>query len=167
MKTQEKNKFYEMLRSGEFAAMVKETTKGETINNQYELYNVLKPLMSQEPDVEQCWMVLLDSKNAIIELVCMSRGSISSASVYPREIIKKVLSAGAAAVILSHNHPSGNVTPSEEDIRLTREVHYALSSIGVTLHDHIIIGSGGSYYSMVEVGLIGTFRKQYNTFMKG
>lgn len=111
----EKRKFYRDLKSGKFANMVKENVKGEMINNSSELFNIMKPLMSKHDDVEQFWIMYLNSKNDVLELIKMSSGSIGGVYIYPREIIKKALKVKATAIICCHNHPSGDPLPSPED----------------------------------------------------
>jgi DNA repair protein RadC len=80
----------------------------------------------------------------------MFSGSISSSVIYPREIIKRVLALRATAVIIAHNHPSGNTEPSCEDKSITAKVAVALQSVDVQLHDHIIVGDG--FHSMADTG---------------
>ena len=95
----------------------------------------------------------LDSKHRPIAFEELFRGTIDGASVYPREVVKLVLSNNAAAVILAHNHPSGNPEPSTADQSLTRRLKSALALVDVRLVDHIIIGDGHSV-SMSERGLL-------------
>ena len=89
----------------------------------------------------------------------MFTGTITAAAVYPREIIKAVLRNQAAAVIAVHNHPSGEPEPSPEDIALTFQIMIALNAIGVTLHDHTIIGNS-SHFSMADNGFIARFKER-------
>ena len=160
--TKKSDKFYQDLRSGKFATMVKENIKGQAVENSKELFNIMKPLTAQKQDVEQFWVLYLDAQNHIIEISKMFTGSITSAGVYPREVVKKVLSAQAAAVILCHNHPSGDPGPSPEDLSLTFQLLIALSSIGVTIHEHLIVGDGGRFYSMADQGNMARLRVKYD-----
>ena len=100
-----KERFWQDLKSGKFVSMVKESSKGQTVSNSREVYNITKPLFSQNPDVESLYCIFLDSKNRIIAIEKMFSGSINSSPVYPREIVKKVLSLGATALVVAHNHP--------------------------------------------------------------
>ena len=100
-------------------------------------------------DKECFWMVLLNAKNQIIEVKLVSMGSLTSSIVHPREVFKPAILASAASVILAHNHPSGNPTPSREDIELTRRLKEAGELIGIKVLDHIIIGDK-DYCSMKE-----------------
>jgi len=88
----------------------------------------------------------------------MSDGTINCSMVYPREIIKRVISLKATAVILVHNHLSGDPEPSAEDKKVTIKVGISLLSVDVELHDHIIIGD--SYYSMADSGIIRTVKNR-------
>ena len=98
-------------------------------------------------------VALLDNQNRVIDSVELFTGTINAASVYPREVVKLVLDNNAAAVIFSHNHPSGIVEPSQADKQITRKLTDALSLIDVRVLDHIIVGSEGAY-SFAEHGLI-------------
>jgi DNA repair protein RadC len=82
-----------------------------------------------------------------------SRGTIDHTPVYPREIVKRALETGASALILVHNHPSGDPTPSRADIEMTREVAAAAKALRIHLHDHLVIGRGG-HASFKALGLL-------------
>lgn len=96
----------------------------------------------------------LDSKNRILCLEQVSTGSLNASIVHPREVFKGVLLSSAAAVILLHNHPSGDPTPSREDLELTGRLKEAGELLGVRVLDHVIIGNG-SYVSLADRGLLG------------
>ena len=89
---------------------------------------------------EQFRVLFLDSKNRLIADEVMGRGTIDRAPVYPREIIKRALELESTALILAHNHPSGDPTPSQSDIDMTKEIVQACKAIRVSVHDHLIIG---------------------------
>lgn len=97
-------------------------------------------------------LLLLDSSHQVIEFKEMFYGTIDAASVYPREIVRAVLEANAAAVILAHNHPSGNAEPSSADKRVTKQLVDALALIDVKVIDHIIVGREN--LSFAEKGLL-------------
>ena len=101
-------------------------------------------------------LILLDNKHRVIGFKDIARGTIDSASVYPREVVKMALQFNAAAVILAHNHPSGDPEPSQADILLTRRLKEALELVGVRVLAHIIIGgcSQTLTVSFAERGLI-------------
>ena len=93
--------------------------------------------------VEEVRVLFLDSKNRLISDEVVSRGSISEAPIYPREILKRALALDATAMILAHNHPSGDPSPSDGDIEATSRLLKAAKELGLTCHDHIIVGSEG------------------------
>lgn len=98
-------------------------------------------------------ILLLDSQHRVIQFVELFRGTINSASVYPREVVKLVLEKNAAAVIVCHNHPSGVAEPSEADRRITERLKHALATIDVTLLDHMVVGDN-EMVSFAERGWI-------------
>ena len=98
-------------------------------------------------------VIFLDSQHRVIKFEELFRGTIDSASVYPREVLKRCLQLNAAAVIFSHNHPSGIPEPSSADIRLTAKLIDALSLIDVRVIDHIVVGATKSV-SFAEQGLL-------------
>jgi len=91
-------------------------------------------------ETEQFHILFLDNKNILIADEEQARGTVNHVPVYPREVAKRALELNASALILVHNHPSGDPTPSQADIDMTQQVHDALQTVGVTLHDHLIIG---------------------------
>ena len=93
--------------------------------------------------VEEVRVLFLDSKNRLISDEVVSRGSISEAPIYPREILKRALALDASALILAHNHPSGDPSPSDGDIEATSRLLKAAKELGLVVHDHIIVGSEG------------------------
>ena len=91
---------------------------------------------------ERFHVLYLDRKNRLIADERLGVGTVDHVPVYPREVIKKALVLNASALILIHNHPSGDPTPSEADPAMTKEVQKGCSFLGLTLHDHIIVGAG-------------------------
>lgn len=91
-------------------------------------------------ETEQFRVLFLDRKNTLIADEAQAQGTVDHVPVYPREVVKRALEINASALILVHNHPSGDPTPSREDIDMTAQVDNAASALGLTLHDHIIIG---------------------------
>ena len=89
---------------------------------------------------EQFRILFLDTKNVIIADEEQSKGTIDHVPVYPREVVKRALELNAAALILVHNHPSGDPTPSQADIQMTSQIDNAAKALGLTVHDHLIIG---------------------------
>lgn len=95
----------------------------------------------------------LNTRNALIRDDLISEGSIDQAAVHVREVIRRAIELGSAAIILVHNHPSGDPQPSRQDIALTREIIAAGKPLGISVHDHIIVGTSGQV-SLRAQGLI-------------
>ncbi|MFO0997656.1 MAG: DNA repair protein RadC [Alphaproteobacteria bacterium] len=102
---------------------------------------------------ERFHVLYLDTKNTLIRDEVESTGTIDHTPVYPREVMRRALELGAAALILVHNHPSGDPTPSQSDIAMTREIVDAAKPLGIAIHDHLIIGRAG-HASMRGMGLL-------------
>jgi DNA repair protein RadC len=96
-------------------------------------------------DREQLRCIFLDCRNKIIGWEVVSQGSLTASIAHPREILKGAILSNAAAIILVHNHPSGECAPSDEDIRLTQRIKQAGEIMGIRLQDHVIIAEKGSY----------------------
>ncbi|MSU89408.1 DNA repair protein RadC [Rhodobacteraceae bacterium 2CG4] len=91
-------------------------------------------------DTEQFRVLYLDRKNVLIADEAQARGTVDHVPVYPREVVKRALELGASALILVHNHPSGDPAPSQADISMTQRVADAAEALGIVLHDHVIVG---------------------------
>ena len=91
-------------------------------------------------DTEQFRILFLDRKNVLIADEPQARGTVDHVPVYPREVVKRALELNASAIILVHNHPSGDPTPSQADIDMTAQIQMAADALGITLHDHLVIG---------------------------
>jgi DNA repair protein RadC len=116
------------------------------------LLDYLRADMAHNP-VERVRVLYLNSKNVLIRNEQMSEGSVDEAAVYVREVIRRALELHATAIILVHNHPSGDPQPSQQDIRLTRDIVDAGRHLGIAVHDHVIVGARG-HSSMRALGLI-------------
>jgi DNA repair protein RadC len=103
--------------------------------------------------VEEFHILFLDRKNVLIKHEQQQRGTIDHTPVYPREVVKRALELQASALILVHNHPSGDPTPSKADIAVTRDIVKAAAPLGLTVHDHLIIGRG-RHTSLRDLGLL-------------
>ncbi|MBV1797801.1 DNA repair protein RadC [Siccirubricoccus sp. G192] len=111
------------------------------LNNWDRLVDYLTAALAREP--VECFHVLyLDSRNRLIADEAQARGTVNHTPVYPREVVKRALEVQATAMILVHNHPSGDPTPSRADIEMTAEVKAAAGVFGIVLHDHLIVGNG-------------------------
>jgi DNA repair protein RadC len=108
--------------------------------------------MAREPK-EQFRVLFLDRKNVLITDEMMNQGTVDHTPVYPREIVKRALELSASAVILVHNHPSGDPSPSQADISMTRQIADAAKPLGIAVHDHLVIGRKG-HASFKALGLL-------------
>lgn len=122
------------------------------ISNKDILLKYLRNKIGYE-EIEKFYVIYLSSSNEVIEFEENSVGTLDRSSVYPREIYKKVINLNAKSIILAHNHPSDNITPSKSDIELTNEIAKGLKNFGALLIEHIII-TKNSYFSFLEEGLI-------------
>lgn len=112
----------------------------------------LHAALAREP-VEQVRVLYLDAKNRLKADEVHGRGTVNHTPLYPREIVRRALELQATALILVHNHPSGDPTPSRADIDLTREIREAAALLGIALHDHVIVGNG-RVASFRQLGLL-------------
>jgi len=111
-------------------------------------------LLKYPKDQEHFVAVFMNSQNQIISTEVISTGSLATAAVFPREIVKRLLALESGAIIAGHNHPSGETSPSSSDRALTKKLNTALSSIDAQLLDHLILGSGENYLSFSDQGLL-------------
>ena len=111
------------------------------LDNWDRLMEYLNAVLARER-VEQFRVLFLDTRNRLLGDEAQGRGTVNHTPVYPREVMKRALELQATALILVHNHPSGDPTPSRDDIAMTQEVRQAAGVLNIVLHDHIIIGNG-------------------------
>ncbi len=116
------------------------------------LMDYLGAALSRER-VEQFRILFLDNRNRLLADEAQSRGTVNHTPVYPREVAKRALELNATAMILVHNHPSGDPTPSRDDIEMTKAIGQALQVLSVVLHDHVIVGNG-RWFSFRKEGLM-------------
>ncbi|MEE4348788.1 MAG: DNA repair protein RadC [Pacificimonas sp.] len=125
--------------------VLKEEASGRPVlSNWAAVEDYLKASMAHQPR-EQFRILFLDTKNVLIRDHVLSVGTVDQTAVHVRELVKAALETHASALIIVHNHPSGDPSPSRDDIRMTDLIKQALSPLGITLHDHIIVGSKGLY----------------------
>jgi DNA repair protein RadC len=124
----------------------------EVVSSWSALVSYCKTRMAHQ-DIETFRLLFLDRKNVLIADEEQMRGTIDAVSVHPREVVRRALDLGASAVIMVHNHPSGDPAPSQADIVMTRKVRDALAAVDIRLHDHLIIGKD-SDASLVQLGLL-------------
>ena len=128
-------------------------TKGDAFTSPEQIAQYLH-LHIGNTNRESFAVLLLDQKHRLIELDILFTGTLNQASVHPREVVKATLEKNACAVVLAHNHPSGDPTPSKADIGLTERIQKALALIDVRVLDHIIIGDSGRFESLAKSGKI-------------
>src|SRR6478672_11559629 len=122
------------------------------LNNWDRLMEYLNAELSRER-VEQFRVLFLDNRNHLIADEAQQRGTVNHTPVYPREVAKRALELHATALILVHNHPSGDPTPSRDDIGMTEQIRAAAAALSIVLHDHIVIGNG-RWLSFRKEGLL-------------
>jgi DNA repair protein RadC len=129
------------------------------VNNSGELYDYLRHSMRDK--FRECFkVVFLDAKNRVLALENLFTGTLTASSVYPREVVQAALNHHAAALIFAHNHPSGDPAPSAEDIAITRQLVFACRVMGITVHEHLIIGAD-QYFSFADQGYIARMNREY------
>ena len=119
----------------------KGAVSGEVLNNYDAVIAYCRARMGRRP-VEEFRILFLDSRNRLLRDERQTTGTINHTPAYPREVCKRALEVGASAVILVHNHPSGDPTPSGADIEITRRIEAAAKLLGVAVHDHLIVTRG-------------------------
>ena len=129
-----------------------EVSDKPVLNNWDRLMDYLNAVMAREK-IEQFRVLFLDPRNRLLADEAQARGTVNHTPVYPREVVKRALELHATAIILVHNHPSGDPAPSREDIEMTGEVKQAANALAITLHDHIIVGNG-RWISLRREGLL-------------
>nr|WP_320036735.1 DNA repair protein RadC [uncultured Bacteroides sp.] len=127
-----------------------EMTERNHVTCSTDVYNLMHPLMCDLP-TEECWVLLLNQSNKVIDKVRISSGGISETSVDVRCVLREALIKRAVSIILCHNHPSGSTRPSKEDDKLTSKMRQAGEYMNINLADHLIV-CDGHYYSYVDEG---------------
>ncbi len=122
------------------------------LNNWQKILDYCYAAMAHET-IEQLRILFLNRKNRVIADEVMQKGTIDHTPVYTREVVKRALELGAGAIILVHNHPTGDPTPSRDDITMTKTIAEAVKIVSIVLHDHLIIGKG-CHTSFKEAGLL-------------
>ena len=131
-----------------------------TIDTSDRAVEYLKDAFQSAPLQESFWVILLDRKNHAQGRVMITLGTASSSLAHPREVFRPAILAGSSAIIIAHNHPSGDPAPSSADIQVTRQLREAARLMDIALLDHVIIGdiqadpTGRGYYSFREAGLL-------------
>ena len=127
------------------------------VSNSHQAHALIQNLILTrgQPDREQFVVALLNAKNAIIGLNIVSVGVLSSAPIHPREVLKPAILANSSAMILCHNHPSNDLSPSADDLEVTRKIIKAADIIGIQVHEHLIINlEDHRFFSFADEGII-------------
>jgi DNA repair protein RadC len=147
-----------------FVEIAKRMMRGErTKKLRFETPNVVWEYLYPEvrsDSVERVWVLCLDRKNKLIRAEAVTSGTATGSLVHAREVFRPAIRHGATAVIMAHNHPSGDPTPSSADLRITKKICQAAEHVGIDLHDHVILGdlendpNEVGYFSFSEAGLL-------------
>jgi len=130
----------------------------DPVSNSKDLFDYLN-LSMRDKHQESFKVVFLDAKNKTLAAETLFTGTLTASSVYPREVVAAALAHNAAALIFAHNHPSGDPEPSRDDIAVTRQLMTACHAMGITVHEHLIIGSN-RYYSFADQGQIASLGRE-------
>jgi DNA repair protein RadC len=137
----------------------KRLVEKDNVGNSKELFDYL--YYSMRDKKRECFKVIyLDAKNRVIETETLFKGTLTASSVYPREVVAAAMNHHAAALIFAHNHPSGDPNPSREDISLTRQLLFACRVMGITVHEHLVIGDN-RYFSFADQGYIARMNREF------
>lgn len=132
--------------------LLQESLEMPTIKSSNDAYQLLSPMMGDLPH-EEFWIVMLNRANKIITRYNVSKGGLTGTVIDVRLILKKALEVYAASMIISHNHPSGNLSPSDADIKITKKIKEAGQIMDIPVLDHIIVTDNG-YFSFADEGLL-------------
>jgi DNA repair protein RadC len=131
----------------------------DPLSNSKALFDYLYLSMGSK-DREHFKVLFLDAKNRVIAAETLFTGTLTASSVYPREVVRAALDRSAAALIFAHNHPSGDSEPSPADYAITRQLLFACQTVGITVHEHIVIGNN-QYFSFADQGHIAQMNREY------
>ena len=131
-----------------------ELKKGDFIKGSEDAAKHFNSEIGKRLDKELFGVIFLNGRNQVITTEIMFEGSVTQSAVYPREIIKRILELDAASIIVGHNHPSGNLNPSNNDLSITKKIKKACELIDCCLHDHLIVVQNGEFTSFVDRGLL-------------
>ena len=130
------------------------------IHNARELFDYL--YFNMKDRHRECFkVVFLDARNQVLATRTLFEGTLTASSVYPREVVQAALEQRAASLIFAHNHPSGDPHPSREDIAVTRQLVFACRVMGVTVHEHLVIGDN-TYFSFADQGYISEMNREFD-----
>ncbi len=139
------------------AMIVKENTK-QRVSSASEVAEVLSAILHTENEIDQdkehFWIIGVNAKNVIKFIDLVSLGTLTASLISPREVFRLAVNRGIASLIAGHNHPSGDPTPSRDDIAVTERLKKAGEILGIQVLDHVIIGSDGQFISLKEQSIL-------------
>ena len=134
----------------------------DPINNSQELFDFLNMRIGERN--RECFLVIfLNAKNKVSATEILFEGTLTASSVYPREVIRAALDHDAAALIFAHNHPSGDPNPSQEDVAVTRQLVFACRIMGISVHEHLVIGEN-NYFSFADNGYLKQINRDFQRY---
>ena len=140
----------------------KQLISKDPIHNSQELHEYLN-IRIRERNRECFLVIFLNAKNKVSATEILFEGTLTASSVYPREVIRAALDHDAAALIFAHNHPSGDPKPSQEDVAVTRQLVFACRIMGITVHEHLIIGEN-DYFSFADNGYLKQINHDFQNY---
>ena len=124
----------------------------KAITGPEEIVDIFEMIQKTENEMdrmkEKCWVVGLNTRNIIVYVELVSMGTLNASLVHPREVFRFAITKAVSGIIMVHNHPSGDLNPSDDDLVLTRRLYDAGKILGIDLHDHIILADGSGYTSL-------------------
>lgn len=137
---------------------VRTSHKGKKVSDPNKLAEVMSSILRGEDDIdrdkEHFWVIGLSVKLSILYIELVSLGTLTSALIHPRETFRRAIAKGAASIVCVHNHPSGDLEPSSDDLKVTDKLRDAGEIVGIKLIDHIIIANDGGFMSIKERGIL-------------
>ncbi|UCH19879.1 MAG: DNA repair protein RadC [Deltaproteobacteria bacterium] len=138
--------------------------KKNALNNSKELFDYLYHSIRDKR--RECFQVVfLDAKNRVIGTHTLFEGTLTASAIYPREVVLAALNHNAAAIIFAHNHPSGDPMPSVDDVAITRQLVLANRVMGITVHEHLVIGNN-RYFSFADQGYIARMNREFDKIIR-
>lgn len=134
----------------------------DPVQNAREVFDYLYYNM-KDKDRERFKVIFLDARNKILATETLFEGTLTAGAVYPREVVRQALEHRAAALIFAHNHPSGDPSPSPEDVAVTRQLLFACKAVGITVHEHLVIGDN-RYFSFADQGYIADMNREFERY---
>jgi DNA repair protein RadC len=132
--------------------------KGKKISDPGKLAEIIVPILNGEDDIdrdkEHFWVIGLSVKMSILYIELVSLGTLTASLIHPRETYRRAIARGAASIACAHNHPSGDLEPSRNDLQITEQLRAAGEIVGIKLIDHIIVSNDGGFLSVKERGIL-------------